>query len=489
MTNDLSLEEKEEYLKLLELKSRRTKLIDFTEYTFPNYKPAWFHYIFAQALEDILFTDLQNVIIEVPPQHGKSELASRRFPAFALGVNSSLKIISASYNADLASRMNRDVQRIIDSDEYRKIFGNTALANNAVRSNSSAVRNSEMFEVVDPRDGRATGGYYKSAGVGVGISGYPADLLIVDDPYKDSAEANSPTVRRNVWDWYVSAANARLRKKGKKIIVHTRWHEEDLIGTLLRMAKEDPRADQWKVISLPAIKEDESVEFDPRQPGEALWPEEMDVDTLYRRKLAMGTYAFNALYQQKPTAAEGNIIKREWIQYYDSPPSLDRFQKIIISCDLTFKGTNKNDYVVLQVWGLMGSGRYLLDQVRQRFSFTETLTAIKNLSLKWPQARAKLIEEKANGAAVIDSLKREIPGLIAINPKASKEERVYKVTPYFEARNIYLPSTRIANWIEDTVEEWVSFPNAKHDDTVDAMSQALDYLQVNNLILLRQKYG
>lgn len=233
---------------------------------------------------------------------------------------------------------------------------------------------------------------------------------------------------------------------------------DDLAGRLLRAQEEG--GDKWEVVRLPALAE----ENDPlgRAPGEALCPALFTRETLERTKIRVGSYWWNALYQQRPSPDEGGMLKRSWWKFYRQAPAA--FDEIIQSWDMAFKETSTSDYVVGQVWGRKGADKYLLDQVRDRMDFPATIQAVKSLSAKWPQARAKLVEDKANGPAVIATLKREIPGLIPVEPQGSKEARVAAVSPDIEAGNVYLPDPSIAPWVQEFIEECAAFPKGAHDD-------------------------
>jgi predicted phage terminase large subunit-like protein len=431
--------------------------------------------------EDGLYLIGKNFI----PTHN-SEIISRRLPAYILGINPNASIMSCSYGADLASRMNRDVQRIIDSKEYNQVFPETNLFGQNVRTvaQGSYLRNNDIFEIVGKR------GVYKSAGVGGGITGQGFEYGLVDDPIKNQQEADSPTYRQNIWDWYTTTFHTRAEKDACICIILTRWHEDDLAGKLLELAKNDPAADQWEVISLPAIKEGEPTAIDPRKEGEVLWPNKYTKEEILSYK-AEGSQAFSAIYQQAPAPPGGNIINRAWWRFYTKDGANgthklpDKFDLKIQSWDMAFKDTNASAYVVGQIWGMCGANKYLIDQVRDKMDFVKTLRAVEELSNKHPDVWTKLVEEKANGAAVISMLKDKVGGFIAINPEGSKEARMSAESPQIESGNVFLPAKSIATFdVDGYINECAMFPNGKYKDQVDTTSQALNYFRTKKLKLI-----
>lgn len=454
--------------------ARRT-MGDFVLYVDDNYQMNWHHRLLCDYLDKLARKEIRRLMVFMPPRHGKSELVSRKFPAYLLGRNPDTSIISCSYSADLASRMNRDVQRLIDSEKYSLLFPESHLFGKNIRSTAkgSFLRNSDIFEIVNHR------GTYRSSGVGGGITGMGGEYIIIDDPVKNREDADSATIREKVYDWYTSTLYTRLEKDGCILLTLTRWHEDDLAGKLLKAAQEG--ADQWTILELPAVCEYPPKPYDVRQEGEALWKWKYDEEALEKMKVTVGSRDWAALYQQHPTPGEGGTFKREWWNYYKVLP--DGLYDFVQSWDCTFKDAQSSDYVVGQVWARKGSSRYLLDQVRGRMSFTETLRAIRSLSAKWPQAIRKLVEDKANGTAVIDVLRKEIPGLIPVEPEGGKIVRANAVTAVAEAGNIYLPDPSIAPWVHDFVEEHAVFPNGANDDQVDAQTQANTYYNSSSFSL------
>jgi predicted phage terminase large subunit-like protein len=304
---------------------------------------------------------------------------------------------------------------------------------------------------------------------------------IIDDPLKNAKEALSATIKRGHQDWYSSTFYTRAEPDAPIMIVMTRWAEDDLAGWQLSQESED-EPECWHIVNFEAIKEEYAPKFPPnctvepdwRRPGEALCPERFDIAKLTKIKKRLGEYFWNALYQQRPSPLEGSHFKRSWWQYYKVLPS--DFDMVIQSWDCTFKDTNKSDFVVGQVWGKRGGQFYLIDQVRDRMDFPTTIAAIRALSAKYPNAGAKLVEDKANGPAVISSLEREIPGIIAIEPEGGKLVRAVAIAPFVEAGNVFLPDPSIASWVGDYVGEFSTFPNGANDDMCDSTSQAINWL-------------
>ncbi|KEO81047.1 phage terminase large subunit [Tumebacillus flagellatus] len=420
-----------------------------------NWKTARHLELLCTKLEAVERGDIRRLMIFMPPRHGKSEVTSKKFPAWYLGRNPDKEVIISSYSADLAydfSRISRDTLA-----EWGPKLWEVDVA--------------EGNEGVKAWGIEGTRGGLKAAGVGGPLTGRGAHVAIIDDPIKNWEEAQSKVIRDKVFEWYRSVLRTRLAPGGAVVLVLTRWHEDDLAGRLLKMA-ESGEGEEWEVISLPAIAEENDALG--REVDQPLWPERFPPEEYAQMKKAVGSHIWVALYQQRPSPADGSILKRGWWKFYKAPPA--RFEEVVQSWDCTFKDSDSSDYVVGQVWGKVGADKYLLDQVRARMSFPETLNAIRSLTAKWPAARAKLVEDKANGPAIIATLSREIPGIIAVNPDGGKVVRASAVSPDIEAGNVFLPDPTTAPWVHDFIEECAAFPNGAHDDQVDAMSQALNRL-------------
>jgi predicted phage terminase large subunit-like protein len=396
------------------------------------------------------------IIITMPPRHSKSMTITETFPSYFIGKDPSRRVIEVSYGDDLARKFGRaNLQKV-------KQYGAEIFGISVARDRNSVTD----WDLAGHRGGMI------SRGLGGGITGQGADLLIIDDPIKNRREANSQTNRKFIKNEWQATIATRLQPNAVVIVILTRWHEDDLAGWLLQNDKEK----QWELLNLPAIAEDED---DPlgREIGEPLWPEVgYDEEWAKQKEKDVGSTDWAALYQQRPSPPEGQIFKRSYWKYYKQPPA--RFNEIIQSWDATFKDLETSDFVVGQVWGRAGAEFYLLDQIRGKMGIAATMSAIRNLTAKWPKAYAKLIEDKANGTAVIELLKKEISGLIPVNPQGGKEVRAAAIKPLLEAGNVFLPDPTIAPWVNDLVEEAAAFPNGKNDDQVDCATQAL--VRLNN---------
>jgi len=299
-------------------------------------------------------------------------------------------------------------------------------------------------------------------------------LIIVDDPYKNGEEAYNANIRDKVEMVFRDSVLTRVGGKGNAIIVvHTRWHEEDLIG---KLSKEDG----WIVINIPAVADGE---FDVlgRKKGELLCPE-LGFDKAWAEQTykSVGKRVWSSLYMGKPSIENGNLFQRHMFKFYTKSDLPTVFDEVVQSWDLAIDNKASSDYVAGQVWGRKGGNHYLLKRIKKRMSFTETIDLIKQMSATYPQARRIYIEKRANGGAVIETLNKEIGGVVAINPKESKVARASSITPYFEAGNIFVPHEQLDKNIEDYIQEFMRFPNSDHDDEVDSTTQYLNEIRYSN---------
>ncbi|MCL1939549.1 MAG: phage terminase large subunit [Desulfovibrionaceae bacterium] len=459
---DAALAERE--LRLLRAEMARRSFSAFVSFTFPGYVHSAFSLAVCEALDQFLREALAGLrpilLLGAPPQHGKSQLVSRHFPPYIFGLFPELRIAAASYAADLARDMNRDVQRIMMDDLYRAVFPGIALnPRRVVTVEGQALRNSDRFDIPGHR------GYYVCTGVGGPLTGKSVDIGIIDDPIKNEEEARSPTVKRSIQRWYETVFLTRLSKLSGHIIMATRWAVDDLTGIV---AKNNPKA---RLLSFPAINGD----------GQPLVPELHPLDKLLETKASLSPSQWSALYQQSPVQEGGNIFQETWFRRWNLGNLPESFDEIIFSWDMAFKDTDGSDFVVGQAWGRKGPNYFLLHQVRARMGFTASKNAVRTMCAQF-FGMATLIEDKANGPAVMDALREEIPGLIPVEPDGSKVARAYAVTPLFAAGNVFIPEDEIAHpWVPDYIAEMISFPAGPHDDQVDCTSQALRYLKAHGL--------
>lgn len=418
-----------------------------------------------EALADVASGKCMRLMISLAPQEGKSERCSRRFPTWMLHRRPELRIAIISYAYRIARRWGERIRNDIVEHGTKLDL--------EVKADAAA----DDWNLT----GRLGGVY--CTGIGGPLTSRAVDLLIIDDPYKDGKQADSKAWNDRVRGWWEEVAIPRLGPGVAVVIIATRWREDDLIGWL--QTRED--GDVWRVINIPAQADHDPKKGETdilgRQPGEFMESSRGRslVDWLARKK-AMGTRAWTALCQGRPAPASGDIFHDDWWQEYDAPQWIVRengsywaigFDQIIISVDCAFKDTEDSDYVALQVWGRRGVDAYLLDQVCEQLSFVDTVDRFRRLCAKWPQAILKLIEDKANGTAVINSLQRRIGGMVPVEPEGSKVERAFAVSPFVEGHNVYLPAPEMAPWVDKFKLEHKLFPRGANDDQVDAMSQAL----------------
>lgn len=420
------------------------------------YRPAPHNLLISEELEKIESGENDRLMIFMPPRHGKSMTVTETFPSYFVGRDQHRRIIEISYN-----------------NTFAKKFG---------KKNRDKVRNygPDIFNVeLDPENGGATNwginnamGGMLSSGVGGTITGEGADLLLIDDPIKNRAEANSETYRNNLWNEYSDTVRTRVHANGKIILIMTRWHEDDLAGRILYA-----EPGRWKVLRLPALCEEPEKDPLGRRKGDPLWPQG-GYNKAYFEDLrnTMPEQSFAALYQQRPSPEEGNILKRSWWNYYNEM-NINRFERVIQSWDCAFKDADDSSFVVGQLWGKIGANIFLIDQTRAHMDFGATVKAIRDFSKRWPEASAKYIEDKANGPAVISTLKNNLPGIIPVQTGSdSKAARAYSTQPYLQAGNVYVPNPRNKPWVDEFIEECAVFPNGAFDDQVDCFTQACNKL-------------
>jgi predicted phage terminase large subunit-like protein len=433
----------------------RRGLIDFTRYTMRGYQPAPHHLMIADRLEAVERGEIDRLMIFMPPRHGKSELASRRFPAWLLGRDPTHQIIASSYNSDLATDFGREVREIVNSEEYQDVFPNVVLKTDERAANRWKT------------DG---GGSYFAVGVGTAATGRGAQTFLIDDPFKDREEADSELRRDRVWNWYRSTAYTRLSPGGRVILINTRWHDDDLAGRLVEQMSRG--GDQWEVLSLPAIGSD----------GQALWPEWYPLERLEAIKRTLGPREWSALYQQQPQPDEGTYFKREWFKNrWDALPT-----------DLHFYMTSDHarsegdgDYTVLRVWGYASSGDlYLVGGWRGQATADRWLAEGVIPLLRRYRVLCWFPENDATWGAVDPFVRRSLREhalAVRIEPLSTRGDKPTKAQS-FQAMcsqgRVWLPLVPKPGCDGDEIlAEYLRFPAGKHDDEVDAaahMGRALD---------------
>ena len=439
----------------------RTNLVSFIRIVFETVVPGealhlnWHIRAMAHVLEQVRLGHIRRLIITVPPRHLKSIVSSVAFPAFLLGQDPTRKVVCASYSADLATKHANDCRAVMRSDRYRRLFPGTRI---------SPEKNTELEFMTTKRGGRF------ATSVGGTLTGRGGNLIILDDPMKPD-DAMSEPLRRRAIDWFRTTLMSRLNLKGEDaiIVVMQRIHVDDLVGVLLEEAG-------WHHLDLPAISDCDQViplgkgETHRFAAGDVIDPMREPRKVLDELKAAMGVMAFSAQYLQRPVPAEGNLIRREWLRFYDQAPRQETGDLIVISVDTAMKATEISDYSVGTVWLVKGETCYLMELVRGRFEYPSLKTAVLGLRRRWPEATV-LIEDKGSGTSLIQDLRTENMAVIGIEPDGDKVTRLYASQPRFEAGVRFFP--REAPWLSELIVELMGFPHYRHDDQVNSISQAL----------------
>lgn len=414
----------------------RRSLIAFTEIGNTTYEAAAHHHEIASRLEAVERGEIDRLMIVEPPRHGKSELASRRFPAWFLGRNPNNGIIAASYNSDLAMDFGRDVRNIVRSPEYQRVFPGSTLA-----------QDSQATE----RWHTNQGGAYVAAGVGTAVTGRDADIFLIDDPLKDREDAESQRMRDRLWNWYSSVVQSRLPRA--IVIIQTRWHEDDLIGRLL----DDPaQAAQWTILHHPAISK-----------GQALWPERYPIEQLERVRDSMRPRDWSALFQGEPAPEEGDFFQESWFQWYDRAPAhMHRYG----ASDYAITAKD-GDFTVHGVCGVdPNDDLYILDIYRDQVDSMQAVESgldmmQRHKPMAWVEEKAQI--EKAIGPFLNKRMReRKINTFrVQLPTTGDKMARAQSFRARASQGRVYLP--RHAPWVADMLSELLLFPNGRNDDQVD----------------------
>jgi len=428
-----------------------------------DYLQHWHIDYMCEYLEAVTAGEITRLIINIPPRYMKSIAVSVMWPCWEWGPagNPHLRYLFTSYGSTLSTLHSISRRRVLESEWYRQ---------NWLQVQMSEDQNTKLeFE-------NTRRGFMVATSMGGTSTGRGGDRVVIDDPLNPQ-EAASDTLLASANETYDSVFSTRLddKKKGAIVIVMQRLHERDVTGHILAR---EPGV--WTNVVVPALSEGVTrISFPKsgreivRDDDEVLWPERESRAQVEVMRRTLGSYGFSAQYQQRPSPKGGGMLKDEWWKYYRPDELPDDFDAVIQSWDTTFKGASTSDYCVGQVWGRRGADCYLLDQVRGRWSFLQACAQMENLSRRWPRARLKLVEDSANGPAIVDMLKRKVQGIVLTNAHTSKEARVSAVSPVIESGNVFIPDPEDCEWIDGFRDEMAHFPKGVHDDMVDAMSQAL----------------
>lgn len=441
--------------------------------------PGWHIDAVCAHLQAASRGEIRRLVINVPPRHMKTITVSVMWPAWSWTFAPHLRFLTASYGANLAERDAIRSRDLLRSAWYRERWPLIELKSDVNRVN---------------RYENAQTGYRVATSVGGEATGEGGDVIIIDDPHK-LEEAMSEAARARVLDWHDGTLASRFNdpKTGVEVVVMQRLHEHDLSGHLLER-------DGYTHLCLPARYEPRHPFVWPDDPrtrdGELLWSAHIPEPELARIEQTMGSFRAAGQLQQRPAAAEGELLKRAWWQFFppeylqpDKVGMLPRFQRIVSSWDTAFEDKTSSDYVVGQVWGIHGPDRYLLWSYRRHANLNATKDAMRRanswVSERWPRAgHTILIEKSANGAEIIASLKRELAGVLPVTVSTDKITRAIAASPPLESGNIYVPGRaspegtigyHAPDWVAKLIEEAAAFPNGKYDDQVDAFSQAINW--------------
>jgi len=446
----------------------RSDLGYFAERCFAELNPQtefwtnWHIEVIAAKLAAVREGKIRRLIINLPPRHLKSLMASVAFPAWCLGHDQSAQILCVSYAQDLADKLARDCRSIMMSPWYRRIFP-TRLA-----PHRQAVQ-----EFITTRQG-----YRLATSTGGVLTGRGADFILIDDPLKPD-EALSDAQRKTANDWFSHTLYSRLNDKrsGAIVIIMQRLHEDDLVGHVLAQ-------ESWEVVCFPAIAEADEVHRIEtiwglrcfrRWQGEALHPEREPLDTLDRIRRSVGEYNFAGQYQQSPAPAGGGLVKVEWFKRYREDDRPERFDRIVQSWDTANKATELSDFSVCTSWGIKEKHLYLLGVLRKRLEYPTLKRAVREQQSLF-DASVVLIEDKASGTQLIQELIADgCYAATSYKPECDKIMRLHAQTALIENGFVHIPET--APWLAEYLHELTVFPKGKHDDQVDSTAQFFDWFK------------
>ncbi len=470
---------------VLNRRHARRSLEGFAVYTKPSYEVSWHHQLLCHYLDKFASGEIKRLMINMPRRHGKSELTSRRLPAYLFGRNPNEEIIACSYSLDLAGRMNRDVQRVMGTPRYAQLFPDTSLSGGRTQSDDSYTKNTSIFEIVGHT------GSYRAAGVGGGVVGMGFTKGIIDDFCKNREEADSPTMRQKWREWYAGAFAPAQAPGAGILITATRWHREDLCGWLLELAKNDPKADQWHVLTLPAICEGEPHPEDHRKPGEALWPTRYPVAELEKIK-ANSLYEWSGQYQQNPIPAGATEWPAEFFGphiWFDDWPACDWAVRAMGLDPSKGKIDKTGDYSAYVEIRVDSQRNIWVDADMENTRPVESTPGAHSIvadgvdlvRTRLPQAVC--VETNGFQELVATALVRGLlaAGLLqapvyTINNTQPKESRIRSLGTYFAQKRFRVRNSKGGRML---VQQLRDFPNGLNDDGPDALKIAevmADYL-------------
>lgn len=460
-----------------EIQQGRESLIHACRLMCEGYKTNWHHILVAEQLEKVATGEIPKLMVAMPPQHGKTMLCSELFPTWLLGRQKEA-IMAVAYSQTRATDVATSVGRWFDSEGYRAMFPLSPIPD---RSDTARgwKRMAANFNIVGYEDSKT----YLGIGVGGAGTGYPRSIGIMDDVHKNYADAKSPVKQAHVHNWYSSVYGSRenaLRSGSagsiRDLLIMTRWDDNDLAGWLLKREGRVEEGGKWHEINIPAIMDEHGLKTkhpaDPRELGEALWPEMRSIEKLMAQKDLLPS-VFEALYQGRPHQDGGGLFKTSWFRRFT--PSELPSGMWTLSCDLNFGTTgakaDTHSKASIQVWVLdvVNVKAYLVDETWDTLSFPETLDVIRSYYSKYPIVQC-LIENKANGPAVIQVLSQQFNGIKPITPGRSKIARAGAIAPYAEAGKVFVAKGKMGDEFLDRLER---FPATGTDDSVDAFSQMM----------------
>jgi predicted phage terminase large subunit-like protein len=433
----------------------------YRQFINPKLKKGWWQREVARHLqkfaEDLFSGKKPKLVIQAPPQHGKS-VQIIDLLSWIAGKKPDIKTIYTSFSDRLGVRANLRLQKTLDSPKFKKIFPITKInEKNSVTISGQYLRNREIIEFIGAE------GFFRNTTVRGSITGESLDLGIIDDPIKNREEAESETIRDKTWDWLTDDFFTRFSEDAGLLAILTRWHIDDPIGRLIEIMPD------IKVLSYPAIAEKDE---EHRKVGEALFPEHKSLEFLLERKTVLQARNFEALYQQNPVQLEGNIFKESWLSYYAN----ENFEEIYQSWDTAIKSGAENDYTACTTWGVKGGQYYLIDALIEKLEFPELLKAAQSQYEKH-RPRQIIIEDKASGQQLLQTLRREtrLP-IVAYDPtgKGDKVARFMKASIEFEAGRVLFPK---AHFVDAVIMQLKTFPNSKNDDIVDSIANFLNWIK------------